>query len=227
MLRRLTFESVGRARYRVGVIRLRISLGLLAMWLMCSVSAAQVKPMPGEINIAPPPQAERPKEDPNVPREPMRFSLAEGSAGPAYTLYVQKGVTKLGPGNLLGDGYYEPLCHGPCEFKLRPGVHVFAISNEGGRTIKLDHGLRIKRGQELVVRYRSRRVHRIVGWALLAGLVGSGVALYGLAEPGPGDREGEFNKSYVIAGSVLVMSGLLSGLWLANLPDKATGWVTQ
>lgn len=226
-MRRLTVVCGLGARYRGRVIRLYLVFMCFASWFVCSDSTAQVPPLPGEVNIVPPPPAEPPKEEPNVTREPMRFSLAGDSAGSAYTLYVQKGVTKLGLGNILGDGYFEPLCHGPCEFTLRPGVHVFAVSKEDGRTIKLDRGLRIKRGQELVVRYRSRRVHRVVGWALLAGLVGSGVALYALAEPGPGDREGEFHKGYVIGGSVLVMSGLLSGLWMANLPDKATGWVTQ
>lgn len=166
--------------------------------------------------------ADREEQEPAAKRQPIRFSVAPDSDRRELTLFVKKGILPvLGPGGHAELGHFEPLCRAPCEFRLRSDTHVFGVAHDENPVIQLDRALPVRRGQELVVRYDGRRSLRITGWIVLLGSVAAGSALIALGQP----LEAEAKIGMIVGGALLSVLGLGGGLWLANLPDRASGWV--
>jgi hypothetical protein len=159
---------------------------------------------------------------PDQPAPGIRFEVADDSARAELTLYERRGVNPaLGPGGSTDSGEFVPLCHAPCELKLPRGMHAFGVAPPGGAVVRLRRELAVSRGDTLRVSYHSRIGLRIGGWALLLGGAAAGSALLA-AGGGDSPRTG-----LLVSGAVVSVLGVVGGLWLANLPDTASGSVTH
>jgi hypothetical protein len=162
-------------------------------------------------------------------RPPLRVSLAPDSDRKDVTLYVDRGVNPiLGPSGSTGANAFEPLCRPPCEFDLRNGTYCFGIMLDRPirgtwSLIKVRPELTVQRGDQLVIRHRSRLATRIVGWVALLAVTSGGVWL-----ASTGQEAGEPKEPLRIAGGTLLsILGVGGGIALAILPDRVTGRVQR
>lgn len=153
---------------------------------------------------------------PSADRPATRFLRDERSSRGPLTLYLQREVNPvLGPGGSAETGLYQPLCPLPCELTLRPGSYVFGLAAGTGPTIKTAEPLALRGGEHVLARYDSRRILRVAGWTvLIVGVLGGGALIV--------NGHAHDLRARFITGNVLVALSLGSGLWMMNVPDRAS-----
>jgi hypothetical protein len=181
--------------------------------------------------MSPPPTEPGPTDaEPNVRavREdlhpPVHFLIAPNSEKLDLKLYQERGVNPvLGPGGNQDHSEFVPLCSLPCDMSMRSRSFVFGVSTGRRSAVKVDPVLQLRDNDRVFLHYNSRLPLRITGWILLlAGTAAGGLLL------GAGLPAGEpAIPARVASGSVLMAVGLGFGLWFANMPDRATGWVVR
>jgi hypothetical protein len=159
--------------------------------------------------------------EPSAERPATRFLRDERASREQLTLYLQREVNPvLGPGGSAETGLYQPLCALPCELGLRPGSYVFGLAAGTGPTIKTREPLVLRGGEQVLTRYDSRRVLRAAGWAvLIVGVLGGGALIV--------NGHAHDLRARFITGNVLVALSLGSGLWMMNVPDRASAHISR
>jgi hypothetical protein len=193
----------------------------LAMALPCRAQSSDADAAPARAPRASPPKAQT-AAPASETRPPVTFSVAEDSDREDLSIYLEKGINPiLGSGGNVDLSVFEPLCRAPCEVDLRSGTHLFAVSAGPRATVRTDAPVLVRRGEHVVVHYDSRLGLRIAGWTLLITGASAGGLLTALGTPLYGDTD----RAKLVGGSLLTVVGLVGGLWLANMPDRARAWV--
>ncbi len=159
-----------------------------------------------------------------VEKPPMRFTIAPKSDTYELNLYVEHSINPiLGPGGNVSAERYEPLCTLPCEVALRHRAYVFSVTHGTRGAVKVKPVLQLMEGDDVQIRYQSRRTMRVVGWILLLAGTSAGSILMGSGLRAERPTE----PLRVTSGAVMMAASLGFGLWFANVPDRAFGSVTR
>jgi len=182
----------------------------------------------------PSPAAERPPLRATPPGVDVRFD----PSSPGLTLLRQTGVTPkvyVPRWNYYREQrtpVYTPLCTGPCDQRLLPGEHRFALARPGGTPIIADRPVRIDGPVELRGEYVDRRLTRTAGAvvAIAGPLGGLAMILAGTYQGGGNvcdyygvcyDKGDDNNHTLRTAGAVTLVGTLLIGSVLLMQNDRA------
>jgi hypothetical protein len=159
-------------------------------------------------------------------RAPVELSIAADSERADLTLHLNEGVNPiLGPGDRDDASRFRTLCTLPCSVSLRKGAHAFGVSAGEGPLIEVEPMLTLRpaaHADHVVVRYDERRGLRAFGWVVFAASAGLSLAMVTV-----GASDGFVDTGRAVIGALVPALGIVAGLWLAHLPDRATAWLAH
>ncbi len=138
---------------------------------------------------------------------------------PGLTLHVARRSARTAP--LAGMTEFERLCTAPCETRLEPGVHHFAVSEGVGTAVSTDELVAVSGDSRLTLGYEDRTAWQWVGGAVaVVGFVAAlGATVWGA------DRLEAHDGKGVAASLIVGVGGLAAyivGMVLVFDDDDAT-----
>lgn len=127
-------------------------------------------------------------------------------------------ATSRGTAHAVGWSF-DPICAAPCDVAIAPGTHRLAVSRDDGSPTIVSGNLRIEQDSDLSLRYVSREIERIVGWATFLG--GAGISTGLIIAGTTSNTDGDAGTALIVSGSIVAAGSLAVGLFLAWLSDIA------
>jgi hypothetical protein len=138
-----------------------------------------------------------------------------------HVYYVERGFAPV----------YAPICEGPCNTQLAPGVYHLALSKDGGRAIPV--GEVVLNGPSAIrATYEDRSGTRVLGDVIgLGGVIGGIVMIVVSVDSQTCDANGDYCQTNVngplLAGGIgVLVGGAIIGGILASQRDTAAISVT-
>jgi hypothetical protein len=158
-----------------------------------------------------------------------RLSITSAPAG--LTLHKRSSsAIAVGPGGVAVATGFEEICTAPCEATMPAGSHTFGVSEPGKPAVQAD-AVSLPPGKSTVsATYTSRSGTRVGGWVVMgAGAVVGGLVM--LAAFGKEQQCSEYsgtcyetskvNMGTLVAGTGIMVGGMLGGLIMIGTSDKA------
>jgi hypothetical protein len=131
---------------------------------------------------------------------------------------------------------YTPVCSTmPCEVRIAPGLHILAMSREGGTVVEAQHPVLLKGPSLISTTYTDRSGERAFGYVLAIASIVVGSGMMATSRKTALDCSGPANTcssstatdgGMLVGGIVVFGGGLLAGSYIANLHDLVSFAVT-
>ncbi len=161
--------------------------------------------------------------DASVPRVDVHFSTAEAGV----TVYARPVPRERSTAAdvTVREPEFEPVCQAPCEAKLEPRIHEFALAPAGGTPLPATPAFELREDARFRGDIVSHEAERRAGWWILGimGTVGITSTTIGMLQTCVDDQTcQEWTSLAIWSGFAVTTAGALIGLPMIVKSDEAT-----